>query len=124
VADDLRQRIADVLDDLDYGHDQQERRYVFVDDVLEAVMAVRDERLEVLRAAYDIVRGHLKATRKDYSERTGEMLEWRERAEQAGAALALARERLDALIAAGFGATTDTLRALRAALDDSKDDRA
>jgi hypothetical protein len=64
VADDLRQRIADVLDDLDYGHDQQERRYVFVNDVLEAVMAVRDEDLQA----------------------------WRERAEKAEAAIARVRE--------------------------------
>lgn len=49
MADDLHQRYAEALDDLDYGHDQQERRYVFVDDALEAVMAVRDEELERLR---------------------------------------------------------------------------
>lgn len=43
----------------------------------------------------------------------------RERAERAEAVVALTRERLDALIAAGFGAVTDTLRELRAALDDT-----
>jgi hypothetical protein len=41
---------------------------------------------------------------------------WRERAESADTALTETRNRLDALIAAGFGATTDTLRELRAAL--------
>jgi hypothetical protein len=46
-----------------------------------------------------------------------------ERAAKAEAALALTRERLDALIAAGFGATTDTLRELRAALDAQEADR-
>ena len=48
---------------------------------------------------------------------------WRERAERAEAANARTRERLDALIAAGFGATTDTLRELRAALDDQEASR-
>lgn len=37
----------------------------------------------------------------------------RVRVEQAEATIARVRERLDALIAAGFGAVTDTLRALR-----------
>jgi hypothetical protein len=39
------------------------------------------------------------------------------RCEKAEAARSVTRERLDALITAGFGATTDTLRELRAALD-------
>lgn len=42
-----------------------------------------------------------------------------ERAESAETTLTVTRNRLDALIAAGFGATTDTLRELRAALDDT-----
>lgn len=42
-----------------------------------------------------------------------------ERAETTEAALVVTRDRLDALIADGFGATTDTLRELRAALDDA-----
>jgi hypothetical protein len=46
---------------------------------------------------------------------------WRERAEKAEAARTVTRERLDALIADGFGATTDTLRELRAALDDTEE---
>ncbi|MEU7831351.1 hypothetical protein [Nonomuraea sp. NPDC049129] len=46
---------------------------------------------------------------------------WRERAENAEAVVALTRERLDTLIAAGFGAVTDTLRELRAALNDTGD---
>lgn len=65
-----------------------------------------------------------------YCDEVNARMEWagravaaEERAEKAEATLTLARERLDALIAAGFGATTDTLRALRAALDDPKDDR-
>lgn len=44
----------------------------------------------------------------------------RERAEKTEAARSLMRDRLDALITAGFGATTDTLRQLRAALDDQE----
>jgi hypothetical protein len=65
-----------------------------------------------------------------YCDEVNARMEWagravaaEERAEKAEAALTPARERLDALVAAGFGATTDTLRALRAALDDPKDDR-
>lgn len=44
--------------------------------------------------------------------------EWRERAGRVEAANARTRERLDELVAAGFGAVGDTLRELRAALDD------
>lgn len=49
-------------------------------------------------------------------DRLAEMDHLRGRAEQAEARIARTRRRLDALITAGFGATTDTLRELRAAL--------
>lgn len=49
MPDDLRQRYEAALDDLDFGHDQQERRYVFFDDALAAVKAVRDEEMVELR---------------------------------------------------------------------------
>jgi hypothetical protein len=41
------------------------------------------EDLATVRAAYDIVRGQLSETRKEYSDLMGEMLEWRRRAHKA-----------------------------------------
>ena len=75
-------------------------------------MESRDEELERLRLIASVNHG---LHRSAHDEADG----WRERAETAKAALTLTRERLDALIAAGFGATTDTLRELRAALDET-----
>jgi hypothetical protein len=49
VADDYRQRLTAALDDLDYSHDQQERRCIPVDDAVEAVLAARDQELAELR---------------------------------------------------------------------------
>lgn len=85
MADDLRHRYASALDDLDHGHDQQERRYVFVDDALEAIMAVRDNELEQLKEdALAVV-----------AESTQELQAWRERAETAEAAIARVRQLRD-----------------------------
>ncbi|MFI7468165.1 hypothetical protein [Nonomuraea sp. NPDC049646] len=60
--------------------------------------------------------------RRGWAERTVDQwrkyaAHWRAHAETAGRRLSVTRNRLDALIAAGFGATTDTLRELRAVLD-------
>lgn len=58
-----------------------------------------------------------------YEQAKQRWYEEQERAEKAEAANARTRERLDALIAAGFGAVGDTLRELRAALDGQEPDR-
>lgn len=145
MAEDLRHRYAEALaatcrlHETVGGCDRCERR-------LAAVMAVRDEELEQLRyerrllgaarmvldlvAAGDASRwGQARREAGDLAQRIVDEIghpvtdepalgpEWRERAETAEAGNTLTRERLDALIAAGFGATTDTLRKLRASLD-------
>ena len=119
MPDGLRQRYAQAI---------QACGPLSVTKVLYAVMAVRDDELERLRGIIDrhdhgimpVCEGYM-AARAEQAER--ERAEWRERAEKAEAARTMTRERLDALITAGFGATTDTLRGLRAALDDIQEPR-
>jgi chromosome segregation ATPase len=87
VNEDLRHRYAEAL--------RTAADYAIVGEasapskMLDAVMAVRDERLNTSLAAYDIVRGQLSAMRKEYSELMGEMLDWRERARKAERSLNL-----------------------------------
>jgi hypothetical protein len=101
-GDIARQMLAAVL------ADDPERLFV-PSKLVDAVMAVRDEELERLRLIAKVNHGLYGSAQQE--------------AGTAEAALSLVRERLDILIAAGFGAVTDTLRELRAALDDQEADR-
>jgi hypothetical protein len=114
MGDDLRHRYAEAI---------QACGPLSVTKVLYAVMAVRDDELQWLRARVAELEAHpvdwdAQRRRADLADKDRDS--WRERAEKAEAANARTRERLDALIADGFGAVTDTLRELRAALDDTK----
>lgn len=145
MADDLRHRYDR---DLDFAcasfvvDDLGIRSRDTIDTLKARILAVRDEAMEDLRAELKTVEGqrddHRKVLRNVGLERDSLRKEnaycrealkgaenrrqmWRERAEKAEAVVALTRERLDALIAAGFGAVTDTLRELCAALDDTRE---
>jgi hypothetical protein len=85
-----------------------------IDQLAARVLAVRDDELAALRAELDRMR--LIAQVNDGLHRSAHA-----EAEQAEAANARVRQRLEALIADGFGATTPTLRELLAALDQPAD---
>lgn len=127
MSDDIRQRYTDLITNWFEPGIRLAR--------LTELLAVRDEEVERLRAELKQARRHLSAltaeppplpdgtgddeARRGYAERTVDQwrkygTHWRERAEKAEAANARTRTRLDTLIAAGSGATTDTLRELRA----------
>ncbi len=99
-------------------------------ELAEVIAAVRDEELKQARKAVRRAEGsenymakHLAIQDNRVRGFRSEAAKQRKRAEKVEAANTRARDRLDALIAAGFGATTDTLRELRSALDNQEPDR-
>lgn len=129
MADDLRQRYADAIArwalmypipawSLSEGERAEKLARNWGRHAAEAVLAVRDDELaDALRRAERaeaVIAEHVarlieQAKQAWYREQ--------DRARLAEAATARVRERLDALIADGFGATTPTLRDLRDLLD-------